>query len=116
MNPQQEPIKTQTNKILKKAVEINETIAKSGATHNEAIMFYDLVWQPLIEYTLAQSLLSDYQLQKAETKLMNLFYICRYSRNTTYKIQHALTKLGGAGLITIHASAGSGYILNLLKN
>ena len=80
--------KTQTDAILKKAVEINDAIAKFGATRNEARMFYDSVWRPAIEYTLSQSFLSDTQLQKVETKLTNLICMCGYNRNTAYAICH----------------------------
>ena len=65
--------KTQTDAIFEKAVKINDTIAKFWATWNEAQMFYDLVWRPAIEYTLAQSFISDTQLQKIDKKLITLF-------------------------------------------
>ena len=46
--------KSQTYAILKKAKEIDDAITKSGVTHNETKFFYNLVWRPAIEYTLAQ--------------------------------------------------------------
>lgn len=108
--------KTQTDTILKKAMEINNAIAKSGANQNEARIFYDSLWRPAIEYTLSQSFLSDTQLQKIETKLTTLICMCRYNRNTAYGICHGPIELEGAGFDPICASAGSGCILHLLKN
>ena len=42
--------------------------------------------------------------------------MCGYNKNTAYAIRHGPIELGGAGFIPIRASAGSGYILHLLKN
>ena len=65
--------KTPTDKILKKFIEINDAITKSGATTNEARIFYDSVWRLAIEYTSAQLFLSNTKLQKVEIKLTTLF-------------------------------------------
>ena len=65
---------------------------------------------------LAQSFLSNTQIQMIETKFTTLFCMCGYNRNTSYKIQYALTMLGDVGFMPLCASAGSGYILHLLKN
>lgn len=107
-----ETYKMQIYAILKKSVEINETIEKFGATCNEAKMFYNLVWHPVIEYTLPQLFLSDIQLQKIDTKFTTLFCMCRYNRNTTYAICHGQIELGGADFVPISASVGSGYIIH----
>ena len=73
--------KTQIDEILKKDVK-NDVIAKARFTCNESQLFYDLFWHTAKEYTLAQSFFSDIQLQKIKTKLITLFLICCYNRNT----------------------------------
>ena len=97
-------------------MEINDAIAKSGATCNEAQIFYNLVWSPAIEYTLTQLFLSDTQLHKIKTKLTPLFGMCGYKRNIAYSICHCPIKLGCAGFVPIWASSASGYILHFIKN
>ena len=51
--------RAQFEAIIEKATSLNEAIDRSGATRKETRMFYDTVWRQAIEYTLAQSFLSE---------------------------------------------------------
>ena len=42
--------------------------------------------------------------------------MCGYSQNVMYEVYHSLNELRGEGFLPIRESAGSGYILHLLKN
>ena len=108
--------RAQFEAIIEKATSLNEAIDRSGSTRKETRMFYDTVWRQAIEYTLAQSFLSEKQIEAIEKKLTPLVGKCGFNRNTAYEIREGPSELGGAGFVPIKASAGSGYVLHLLKH
>jgi hypothetical protein len=51
------------NKVLTNATGMADAVVKCGGTRDESRMYYDTVWRPAVEYTLAQSFLSEKQLK-----------------------------------------------------
>ena len=68
----------------------------------------ETVYRPAVEFTLAQSFLSDSQLQQIEQKtLLRIYAKCGYNRNTAKVILQGPRELGGAGFTPLRAAAGA---------
>ena len=80
-------------------------------------MLYKLVWRKLVEYPLVQLVLPSKQLDDIKKKALPKIYSkCKYNRNTKQEILKGPTALEGGGFTPLEASAGSGYIMHLLKH
>ena len=109
--------KVQTDKILEKARQLADAIAKCDIQRSDAKLLYDSVFRPAVEYPIPQSFLSRKQLQHIERKsLPQIFAKCGFMRNTHRKILFGPEALGGGGFVPLYAIAGSGYIQHFLKH
>ena len=80
-------------------------------------MLYKSVWRKSVEYPLSQLFLDSKQLQDILKKALPKIYSnCRYNRNTKQEILKGPATLGGGGFTSPKASAGSGYVMHLLKH
>ena len=80
-------------------------------------MLYESVWRKFVEYPLAQSFLPSKQLEDIEKKTLPKIYSkCAYNRNTKREILKGPAAFGGGGFTPLKASAGSGYVMHLLKH
>ena len=78
-------------------------------------MIYDTVYRSAVEFTLAQSFLSESQLQLIEQKaLPKLYAKYRYNRHTVKAIQQGSREMGGASSVLISLIVGAGVITDFL--
>ena len=108
--------KTQVEAIRSNAVKLSHDIVRCKCTRSEAKMVYGSVWRKSVEYPLSQSFIPSKDLDDIEKKsLPKIYSKCGYNQNTKQEILKGPEALGGGGFIPLEASAGSRYVMHLLK-
>ena len=100
---------------MKKAKNVSEAIFRTKETRDQARMMYETVYWPVVEFTLAQSFLSDSQLHQSEQKTLPRIYAkCGYYTNTAEITLQGPRELGGAGFTSL--VAGAGAVVHFLRH
>jgi hypothetical protein len=109
--------KTEFERTMKKAVDIENAVAQCGGTRSKSRMLYKVVWKPAAEYIPTQLFLSEKQLKTIEKASMPKLYVkCGFNRNTSRAVLAGPIELGGGGLAPLYVTAGTGYVTHFLKN
>lgn len=93
------------------------TITTSPLTRFGAMIAYQSVYLPAIQYTLPQSFFTKQSLYKAERKSAHkILAKCGFNRNTAIAIRYAPLSFAGCGFVQWYTLQGEGQILLFMKH
>ena len=102
---------------VKTATETSDAIFTIGVTRTEAAMPYQGVFRPKVKYPLAQSFLTEKQVEKIESvSVPKIMAKCGYNRSTGLPIRGGPKVLGGAGFYSLLNTIGASRVQHFLKN
>ena len=103
--------------LLETATTSPESIFTAGVTQQEALMLYQEVYQPKVEYPLEQAFLTNKQVKKIESTLLpKVIARCAYNRNMPLDIRGGPKELGAAGFYSIKNTIRATRVQHFLKN
>ena len=102
---------------VKTAIETSEAISTAGMTRAEAVMLYQGVFRPKVEYPLGQKFLTDKQVKNIESvSLPNIIAKCGYNRNKALLIQGGPKELSGARFYSFKNAIETSGVQHFIKN